>query len=71
MVVVDLYNTDERYLTNIFHEGIKNTLLREHLSGEAACSVLENYDTENIREFAQNILQKVVQEYVLEIISAD
>ena len=42
-------------------------LLRERLLGEAACSILENYDTENIREFAQDILQKVVQEYVLEI----
>ena len=43
MVVLDLYNTDERYLSNIFHEGIKSMLLRECLSGEAACSILENY----------------------------
>ncbi len=67
IAVLDLYNVDEKYLSNIFHEGIKNMLLRERLLGEAACSILENYDTENIREFAQDILQKVVQEYVLEI----
>ena len=30
--------------------------------GEAACSVLKNYDTENIKEFAQEILEKVVRE---------
>jgi hypothetical protein len=39
-------------------------LHREHLSGEGACSILENYGTENIRAFAQDILQKVVREYV-------
>ena len=43
----------------------------ERLSGEAACSVLKSYDTENIKEFAQEILEKVVQEYVLKIKSAD
>ena len=37
-------------------------LRRERLSGEAACSVLKNYDTENIKEFAQEILEKVVRE---------
>ena len=40
-------------------------LHRQHLAGEAACSVLENYDTENIREFAQEILEEVTQGYVL------
>ena len=62
IAVLDLYNVNEKYLSNIFHEGIKNMLLRERLSGETACSILENYDTENIREFAQDILQKVVRE---------
>ena len=46
-------------------------LRRERLLGEAACSILENYDTENIREFAQDILQKVVQGYVLKIKTAN
>jgi len=36
----------------------------EHLSGEGVCSILENYGTENIQAFAQDILQKVVREYL-------
>ena len=67
IAVLDLYNTDEEYLSNIFEEGIKKMLHREHLSGEVACSVLEKYDTENIREFAQEIFEEVVQGYVLKI----
>ena len=34
----------------------------ERLSGEAACSVLKNYDTEDMEEFAQEILGEVVRE---------
>ena len=52
----------EGYLSNIFDEGIKKMLHRERLSGEVACSVLEDYDTENIKEFAQGILEEVVRE---------
>ena len=61
---------DEGYLSNIFDEGIKKMLHRERLSGDAACSILENYDTENIREFAQEILEEVVQGYVVKMRSA-
>ena len=43
----------EGYLSNIFDEGIKKMLHRERLSGEVACSVLEDYDTENIKEFSE------------------
>ena len=64
IAVLDLYNVDEDYLSTIFHEGITKILRHEHLSGEAACSILENYGTENIKAFAQDILQKVVQEYL-------
>ena len=64
IAVLDIYNIDEDYLLNIFHEGIKKMLHREHLSGDAACSILKNYGTENIKPFAQDILQKVVREYV-------
>ena len=71
IAVLDLYNVDEEYLSNIFDEGIKKMLHLERLSGEAACSVLKNYDTENIEEFAQEILEKVAQGYVLKIRSAD
>jgi hypothetical protein len=65
IAVLDLYNVDEDYLSGIFHEGIKKMLHREHLSRDAACSILENYATENIKSFAQDILQKVVQEYLV------
>ena len=71
IAVLDLYNVDEEYLSNIFDEGITKMLHRERLSGETACSVLENYDTEDIKEFAQEILEEVVQGYVLKIRSAD
>ena len=71
IAVLDLYNVDEKYLSNIFHEGIKAMLSRECLSGEAACSILENYDTENIKEFARDILQEVVHKYIQEIRSTD
>ena len=64
IAVLDLYNLDENYISNIFHEGIKKMLHQEHLSGEGACSILENYETENIQAFAKDILQKVVREYV-------
>ncbi len=70
MVVLDLYNVDEKYLSNVFHEGIKRMHLRERLLGEPACSILVNHDTENIKEFAQDILQKVVHEYVQKIKNA-
>jgi len=71
IAVLDLYNVDEEYLSNIFDEGITKMLHREGLSGETACSVLANYDTEDIKEFAQEILEKVVKGYVLKIRSAD
>jgi len=32
------------------------------LSGEAACATLEDYATDNIKDFAQDILQKVIDE---------
>ena len=32
------------------------------LSGEEACAILENYATDNIEDFAQDILQKVIDE---------
>ncbi len=59
IAVLDLYNVDEKYLSNIFDEGIKKMLCLERLSGEAACSILENYGTENIKEFAQGYVLKI------------
>lgn len=46
-------------------------LCLERLSEEAACSVLKKYDTENIKEFTQEILEEVAQGYVLKIRSTD
>lgn len=67
IAVLDLYNVDETYLSNIFDEGIRKMLHREGLLGEAACAVLENYDTENIGEFARGILEEVVKVYVVKM----
>ena len=62
IAVLDLYNVDEGCLSSIFHKGIKTLLQRKGLSGEAACAILENHATENIKDFAQDILQKVIDE---------
>ncbi len=65
IAVLDLYNVDEDYLSSIFHEGITKMLKHEKLSGDTACSILENYATENIKPFAQDILKKVIQKYLV------
>ncbi len=64
---LDLYNTDEEYLANIFREGIKNMLHDEHLEKNITYSILQNHATENIKKFAQKILQKVIDEYIIDI----
>ena len=64
IAVLDLYNDDEEYLTGIFQKGIKTLLNRNGLSGVSACAIIENHATENIKDFAQAILQKVITEII-------
>ncbi|MGA1866913.1 MAG: hypothetical protein ACMUJM_00035 [bacterium] len=64
---LNLYNTDEEYLTNIFRKGIQNMLKEEHIVEDEAYLLLENHTTENIKKFAQEILKKVINEYTLKI----
>ena len=64
IAVLDLYNVDEEYLSGVFHRGLKTLLHRKGLSGKAACAILENHATENIKDFAQDILRKVITEII-------
>jgi len=64
LAVLDLYNVDETYLSNIFLEGIEKLLSRERLSGERACLLRENHASENMKDFAQEILKRVIDGYI-------
>ena len=64
IAVLDLYNVDEDYLTKIFHEGIAKMLKFENLTGDAAQSLLSHPQLENIKPFAQKILEKVIHSYL-------
>ena len=64
IAVLGLYNVDEDYLTQIFHEGILKMLKLEKLSGDSARSLLSNPQFENIQPFAQKILNKVIHQYL-------
>ena len=62
MAVLDLYNVDEECLSGIFRRGIQMLLQRKGLSGREACAILENYATENMKGFAQGVLEKVIDD---------
>ena len=61
LVVLDLYNTDEQYLFDIFRKGIEKLLKQKYFLKKGAVPILENYETENMEEFARTILAKVIQ----------
>lgn len=60
LAVLDLYITDETYLTQIFSEGIDKLLADEEIAARKEF-YLTNYDTENMKDFVQNILHQVIQ----------
>ena len=62
LAVLDLYNVDEQYLTDIFHEGIAKLLKQKHLSDKIA--YLEHFETENMEASARTIFEKVVQKII-------
>lgn len=60
LAVLDLFITDEAYLTQIFSEGIDKLLTDKNIAAKKEF-YLTNYATENMKEFVQNILHQVIQ----------
>ncbi len=60
LAVLDLYITDENYLTQVFSEGIDKLLTDKGIAARKEF-YLTNYATENMKDFVQNILHKVIQ----------
>ncbi|MEA2059341.1 MAG: hypothetical protein U9P10_02210 [Thermodesulfobacteriota bacterium] len=61
--ILDLFIIDENYLTDIITKGIDN-LLKEKKYGENKEFYLSNYETENMKPFAVEILRKVIEEKI-------
>ncbi len=58
--MLDLYITEEAYLTQILSEGIDKLLTDKDIAARKEF-YLTNYATENMKDFVQNILHKVIQ----------
>ena len=59
LATLDLYITNEKYLTDIITKGI-NKLLEDEEYANKKEYYLKNYDTENMKNFVKNILQVVI-----------
>lgn len=62
LVVFDLYNTDEEYLSGIFREGLEKLLTRKDFLQKGGVPILQHYETENMRDFARDVFDRVLQE---------
>ncbi len=60
LAVLDLFNTDNGYLTDIITKGIE-ALLEDEEYSEKKEYYLTNYETENMKPFVQNILKQVIE----------
>jgi hypothetical protein len=63
LMVIDLYNTDEQYLSDIFRKGIEKLLKQKNFLEKGAVPTLENYETENMEEFARVIFDRIINEF--------
>ena len=61
LAVLDLFNTDRQYLTDIITKGI-DCLLQDKEYANKKRYYLKNYATENMKPFVQNILKHVIEE---------
>jgi hypothetical protein len=61
LAVLDLYITDEAYLSQVFSKGIDKLLTDEAIATEKEF-YLTNYATENMKDFVKEILHKVIQD---------
>ncbi len=59
LALLDLYITDEKYLTEIITHGI-DKLLEDEKIAENKEYYLKNYRTENMKNFVKDILQRVI-----------
>ena len=59
LALLDLYITDEKYLTEIITYGIDKLLEEEHIANNKEY-YLKNYATENMKDFVKDILQSVI-----------
>ena len=59
LATLDLYITDEKYLTNIFTKGIDKLLEEDEYLNKKEY-YLKNYTTENMKDFVKAILQRVI-----------
>ena len=59
LAVLDLSIIDEKYLTDILTKGINN-LLKDKKYADNMEYYLTNYETENMKSFTVDILQKVI-----------
>ena len=59
LAVLDLFITDEKYLLSIFQDGI-NKMLEEKKYADNIEFYLKNYETENMKPFAVELLKRVI-----------
>lgn len=61
LAVLDLYITDEAYLSQVLAEGIDKLLTDKSIAAQKEF-YLTNYTTENMKDFVKEILHKVIQD---------
>ncbi|MBF0232911.1 MAG: hypothetical protein HQK62_00170 [Desulfamplus sp.] len=64
LAVLDLYNTDRQYITQIITKGIE-CMLEDDEYADNKEHYLTNYETENMKPFVQNILKQVIENKLL------
>jgi len=60
LAILNLFITDEKYLTNIITQGI-DSLLEEKKYADNMEYYLTNYETENMKPFVVDILKQVIK----------
>ncbi|MBF0467307.1 MAG: hypothetical protein HQK61_00225 [Desulfamplus sp.] len=64
LAVLDLYNTDRQYITQIITKGIECMLEDDEYANNKEY-YLTNYETENMKPFVQTILKQVIESNLL------
>jgi hypothetical protein len=64
LLFLDLYNTTEAELESLFRQAITSIIKKENLSGNDVQGFLSNYSTENMRQWTQEVLARVVSLFI-------
>lgn len=64
LAVLDLYNTEQQYITDIITKGIE-CMLEDEEYGDKKWDYLNSYETENMKPFVQKILKQVIESKLL------